>query len=1244
MFKKLISFFVAAMMVLSLIPASAFAAKTPAAESTATAAKITANDGEDTRQINTNHIAIDNDPAGGYTGNYVVIYNPSESSSDAKSTGNMSGLIQTSISANMMPGEGEEKFIENDGLYRIDVDAFMEEETRKHENDKVDIPSDTRTSYNVGDTKTFTISYYSPLGTNSVEFRVLTKTAHCYVWTPTSTNSNVHPLTSADAQSAANAFESKYALMQSSFGIHNPGSSGDGRVHILYYNIDDGWNGSGGYTGGYFYGGDYNTNGLPMLHIDTYPSVYYSNYTVADTYNTIVHEYQHMIHRSRTGGYTETWINECMSAAAEELCYPGSSIFDRIMYYTDCPWTYSAVTNPASEYATVYDNLHKGYSMYAWDNNLGDILALYAQVSLFAQYLYTQYPNGNEVFNAILTEIANGKNFQQACPTVFGVSASRFVRDFRITLTTNATQNILSGKYGWVLQSGYDPNEYYGIQNPYNILGPIIFTANTCSIKGGGAITVKPVNGVYNPPAGADPNLEYYGITLNAPADVPPTEPGNDYTLDEALNVEGGELHFESTGNYPWVTAVDGDRIYAKSGNTGVDSSDSVLSTVITANAGDRVSFEFKAWGEGTSTYWDYCEFAIDGERLGYWGAYQNDWETYTTEPLTAGEHTLTWKYHKDSSVNNPGDCFMVDNVEYVPYVPTLDEALNPEGGTQHFESEGTYPWVTVIDGDRIYAKSGNAGVDSSTSELTTYFYSDGYMGVGFEFKAWGEGTEPIWDKCEFLVDGVAVATWGALQNDEWGSYVSDYLEAGEHILTWRYTKDSSVNNPGDCFMVDNVAFFAGMPEPPVQEYIDAVDILDLVIPEYGAAPVYTVNVPEDAHYTVDRVEWVRTAAGGAYLLNNDPNAVFDDPDATYVATIVLTPDEDYLFANEVAATINGEQNLVDAGEHYYGQYLVVSVGFTVEEPEPEIIDTIEILGFTEPVIGEHPDFDVSVPEDAHYTVTDVYWYNISKASIDEDFVFVPGTYYAAFNIEADEGYCFSDNTNDTTVLINGSSELYLAAYSSVSEEGTVFHAETMELVVEEPDEPELIDTIEINDFVVPEWGANPFYGVTVPEGAHYSIEQTAWFRVLGDDDEIMEGTDVFDNEACTYYMGFGIVPDEGYTFADEPTITINGDDALVYSYFWNIERTILSVCTVIFTVEPPEPVPTLLGDVDLDGNVDAADALLALRYVMGLVDLTEEQLAQAEVNGDGEITMMDCLLILRKVIGVIGSFPIEEP
>ncbi len=57
------------------------------------------------------------------------------------------------------------------------------------------------------------------------------------------------------------------------------------------------------------------------------------------------------------------------------------------------------------------------------------------------------------------------------------------------------------------------------------------------------------------------------------------------------------------------------------------------------------------------------------------------------------------------------------------------------------------------------------------------------------------------------------------------------------------------------------------------------------------------------------------------------------------------------------------------------------------------------------------------------------------------------------------------------------------------------------------------------------------------------------------------------------------------------------------------------------------------LGDVNMDGNVTAADALLVIRYAMGLTDLTETQLALADLNGNGTVNTEDASLVLRAAL-----------
>ena len=109
---------------------------------------------------------------------------------------------------------------------------------------------------------------------------------------------------------------------------------------------------------------------------------------------------------------------------------------------------------------------------------------------------------------------------------------------------------------------------------------------------------------------------------------------------------------------YPW-TVTDG---YIKSSNAGVASSTSSISVTVTFPANGTVEFDADCMGEGTGTYFDHCDFTIDGTRLLYVGANNPGWQHYTFD-VTAGQHTFTWSYTKDSSVNPTGDYFAIDNV-----------------------------------------------------------------------------------------------------------------------------------------------------------------------------------------------------------------------------------------------------------------------------------------------------------------------------------------------------------------------------------------------------------------------------------------------------------------------------------------------------------------------------------------------------------------------------------------------------
>jgi hypothetical protein len=81
---------------------------------------------------------------------------------------------------------------------------------------------------------------------------------------------------------------------------------------------------------------------------------------------------------------------------------------------------------------------------------------------------------------------------------------------------------------------------------------------------------------------------------------------------------------------------------------------------------------------------------------------------------------------------------------------------------------------------------------------------------------------------------------------------------------------------------------------------------------------------------------------------------------------------------------------------------------------------------------------------------------------------------------------------------------------------------------------------------------------------------------------------------------------------------------------------------TLIWDTTLPPTLPS--GDIDGDGTVTIADALLALKSYVGLAALTADQISNGDVsplvNGipasDGTINLGDVVVILRKTVGAL--------
>ena len=177
---------------------------------------------------------------------------------------------------------------------------------------------------------------------------------------------------------------------------------GNGKLTILLLDIRDGFNGSGGYTAGYFShmnfyadltvsgGITHRSNERDMIYMDTVQAFQYMS--ESDYFQTLAHETQHMMNSATTwllfregkrAGFMETWIDEGLAAAAS--------------------WIYAGVINTGRiDWYNASSTIPNGNNFFVWDNDLDD----YATVNLFFHWLRKQ-DSANVYKKIFLSEYQN---------------------------------------------------------------------------------------------------------------------------------------------------------------------------------------------------------------------------------------------------------------------------------------------------------------------------------------------------------------------------------------------------------------------------------------------------------------------------------------------------------------------------------------------------------------------------------------------------------------------------------------------------------------------------------------------------------------------------------------------------------------------------------------------------------------------------------------------------------------------
>ena len=145
-------------------------------------------------------------------------------------------------------------------------------------------------------------------------------------------------------------------------------------------------------------------------------------------------------------------------------------------------------------------------------------------------------------------------------------------------------------------------------------------------------------------------------------------------------------------------------------------------------------------------------------------------------------------------------------------------------------------------------------------------------------------------------------------------------------------------------------------------------------------------------------------------------------------------------------------------------------------------------------------------------------------------------------------------------------------------------------------------------------------YTVTLTECEGYTIA-----AVEGSESPVTEGGS----------FSFTVTVADGYE--GTPVVKAGETELVAVDGIYIIENINADQTVTVSGIEKAAPVQ---GNLNGDATIDAADAALVYSIANGNRELTEEQLAIADVNGDGKVNAADAALIYAFANGKISSFP----
>ena len=193
----------------------------------------------------------------------------------------------------------------------------------------------------------------------------------------------------------------------------------------------------------------------------------------------------------------------------------------------------------------------------------------------------------------------------------------------------------------------------------------------------------------------------------------------------------------------------------AKSMNMGMANTDYSATLTVNVLAAGNLTFMYKVSSEAN---YDKLFFYMDNQQLGSWSG-DVAWAEFI-QPVTTGQHTFKWEYHKDSSVNSGSDCAYIDDIKFPPthvitfLTPASDLVADVDGGNVSLS------WSASPEADYyVVMREGETLGSVSETAYNDVLPKDGvYTYAVYAAKEGGQLSTPVIVTVEAEFDGVVDA------------------------------------------------------------------------------------------------------------------------------------------------------------------------------------------------------------------------------------------------------------------------------------------------------------------------------------------------------------------------------------------------------------------------------------------------------------------------------------------------------